>query len=106
MLLKKKTYIVSTYNNYEWITTRDTYSLLLLMYKYWRDGYRVWDYPMWFVKLVYKITGKGIMRGRTAMFELYIPGSDQITYHTPYMDMGGLSEADFWDGDETDKIQY
>ena len=106
MLLKKKTYIVSTYNNYEWITTRDTYSLLLLMYKYWRDGYRVWDYPMWFVKLVYKITGKGIMRGRTAMFELYVPGSDQITYHTPYMDMGGLSEADFWDGDETDKIQY
>lgn len=106
MLLKKKTYIVSTYNNYEWITTRDTYSLLLLMYEYYRKGYRVWDYPMWFVKLVYKITGKGIMRGRTAMFELYIPGSDQITYHTPYMDIGGLSEADFWDGDESDRIQY
>ena len=84
MLLKKKTYIVSTYNNYEWITTRDTYSLLLLMYKYHRQGYRVWDYPMWFAKLVYKITGKGILRGRTATFEKYIPGSDQITYHSPY----------------------
>ena len=84
MLLKKKTYIVSTYNNYEWITTRDTYSLWLLMYKYHRQGYRVWDYPMWFAKLVYKITGKGILRGRTATFEKYIPGSDQITYHSPY----------------------
>lgn len=84
MLLKKKTYIVSTYNNYEWITTRDTYSLWLLMYKYHRQGYRVWDYPMWFAKLVYKITGKGILRGRSATFEKYIPGSDQITYHSPY----------------------
>lgn len=87
MLLKKKTYIVSTYNSYEWITTRDTYSLLLLKYKYWKDGYRVWDYPLWFGKLVYAITGKAIMKGRTAVFERYVPGSDQITYHTPYHDI-------------------
>lgn len=84
MLFKKKTYIVSTYNSYEWITTRDTYSLWLLMYQYWREGYRVLDYPLWFARLVYKITGKGILRGRTATFEKYIPGTDQITYHTPY----------------------
>jgi hypothetical protein len=84
-MLKRKTYIVSTYiNSYEWITTKDTYSLLLLKWSYYANGYRVWDYPLWFGKLVYKITGKGIMKGRTAVFEKYIPGSDQITYHTPY----------------------
>jgi hypothetical protein len=84
MLLKKKTYIVSTYTNYEWITTKDTYSLLLLKYSYLINGYRVWDYPLWFARLVYKITGKGIMKGRTATFERYVPGTGQITYHTPY----------------------
>ena len=86
MLFSKKTYIVSTYNNYEWITTRDSRSLLFLKLKYWRNGYRVWDYPLWLGMLVYKATGKGIMKGRTAMFELYVPGSDQITYHSPYND--------------------
>lgn len=84
-MIKKKTYIVSTYNNsYEWITTRDTYSLLLLKYKYYREGYRVWDYPVWFGVLVYKITGKAILRGRNVTFEKYVPGTNQITYHTPY----------------------
>lgn len=84
MLFSKKTFIVSTYNNYEWITTRDSRSLLFLKLKYWRDGHQVWDYPLWLGNLVYKITGKGIMKGRTAVFELYVPGTDQITYHTPY----------------------
>ena len=85
MLFSKKTFIVSTYNNsYEWITTKDTRSLLFLKLKYWRDGHRVWDYPLWLARLVYKITGKGILRGKTVTFEKYIPGSDQITYHTPY----------------------
>lgn len=84
MLFSKKTFIVSTYNNYEWITTRDSRSLLILKWSYYMAGYRVWDYPMWFAKLVYKATGKSIIKGRTAVFELYVPGTDQITYHTPY----------------------
>jgi hypothetical protein len=82
--MKKKTYIVSTYNNYEWITTRDTYSLLFLMIEYARKGYRVWDYPMWFAKLVYKFTGKPILRGKTAVFEKRISGSDQICHWTAW----------------------
>jgi hypothetical protein len=86
-MFKKTTYIVSTYNSYEWITTRETYSLLFLKLQYMRQGWRVWDYPMWLAKLVYKYTGKPILRGRTAVFEKYIPGTDQITYHTPYHDM-------------------
>lgn len=81
----KKTYIVSTYNNcYEWINTRDTYSLLFLKFEYMRKGYKVWDYPIWLALLVFKYTGKPILRGRNATFELYVPGTDQITYHTPY----------------------
>lgn len=83
-MISKKTYIVSTYNSYEWITTRDTYSLLLLKLQYMKNGHRVWDYPMWLAKLVYKFTGKGILKGRTAVFEKYVPGTGQITYHTPY----------------------
>lgn len=83
-MFKKKTYIVSTYNAYEWITTKDTYSLLLLKLKYMREGYVVWNYPMWLIKFVLKYTGKSIYRNVDAHFEKYIPGSDQITYHTPY----------------------
>jgi len=86
-MLRKKTFVVSTYNNYEWITTRDSYSVLFLMLEYYRKGYRVWEYPMWFAMLVYKLTGKGIIKGRTAIFERYVPGSDQITYHSPYNDI-------------------
>jgi hypothetical protein len=82
--MKKKTYIVSTYNSYEWITTKDTYSLLFLKYQYMRKGYCVWDYPMWLATFVYKYTNKKILRGINASFEKYIPGSDQITYYTPY----------------------
>ncbi len=84
--MKKKTYIVSTYNDYEWITTKRAYSLLLLKLEYMNKGFRVWDYPIWFARLIYKFSGKGILKGRTAMFEKYIQGSDQITYHTPYHD--------------------
>ena len=86
-IFKQKTYIVSTYNNYEWITTRDTYFLWMLKLEYFNKGYRIWDYPMWFAKIVYKLTGKGILKGRDVTFEKYIPGSDQITYYTPYHDM-------------------
>jgi hypothetical protein len=84
--MKKKTFIVSTYNNYEWITTKDAYCKLELMIKYHREGYKVWDYPIWFAKLVFKLFKKPILTGRTATFELKIPGSDQITWHTPYFD--------------------
>jgi len=84
-LIKKKTYIVSTYNSYEWITTKDTYSLLLLKLQYMRKGYRVFDFPtLRMARLWYVLTGKGIYKGTTAKFEKYVPGTDQITYHTPY----------------------
>lgn len=83
-IFKKTTYIVSTYDNYEWITTKDTYSLLLLKLEYMRNGYIVWNYPMWLIKFVHKHTGKSIYRNVDAHFEKYVPGSDQITYHTPY----------------------
>jgi len=84
-LIKKKTYIVSTYTSYEWITTRDTYSLLLLKFKYMRDGYRVFAFPtMKMARLWYVLTGKGIYKGTNVRFERYVPGTGQITYHTPY----------------------
>ena len=88
-IFKKTTYIVSTYNNcYEWITTKDTYSLLFLKLQYMRKGYTVWAFPtMWMARIWYKLTGKGIYRGTDAAFEKLIPGSDQITYHTPYHDI-------------------
>jgi hypothetical protein len=78
--MKKRTYIVSTYTNYEWITTEDAYCKLELMIKYHLKGYKVWDYPIWFAILVYKLFKKPILTGRTATFELRIPGSDQITH--------------------------
>ena len=75
----KRTFIVSTYNSYEWITTVDAYCKLELMIRYHLKGYRVWDYPIWFAKLVYKLFNIPILKGRTAVFELRIKGSDQIT---------------------------
>lgn len=83
--MKKKIYIVSTYNTYESITTKKTYFLWFLKLQYMRKGYRVWDYPIWLAKLVYKYTGKPILRGRSAVFDKYVPGSDQITYWQPWM---------------------
>lgn len=83
--MKKKTYIVSTYDNYEWITTKNTYFLWLLKLEYMKKGYNTWNYPMWFIMLVFKYTGKSIFRDVNVRFEKYIPGSDQITYWTPWM---------------------
>jgi hypothetical protein len=82
--MKKKTYVVSTYNNYEWIRTKEAYCKLQLMIEYHREGYRVWDYPIWLAKLVYKLFRKPILKGRSATFELLIPGSDQITHASPW----------------------
>lgn len=80
--MKKTTYIVSLYNSYEWIHTEDVYFKIQLYIKYYRQGYRVWDYPYWLAVLVYRLFKKPILRGRTAIFEKYIPGSDQVTYHS------------------------
>ena len=82
--MKKKTFIVSTYNHYEWVNTEDSYSKILLMIKYHKKGYRVWDWPLWVASIIWKLFKKPILKGRTAEFERLIPGSDQITYHTPY----------------------
>jgi hypothetical protein len=80
----KRTYIVSTYNAYEWITTENAYCMLFLMIKYHFKGYRVWDWPVWIAILVYKMTGKAILKGRTATFKLFVKGTNQVTYYTPY----------------------
>jgi hypothetical protein len=83
--MKKRTYIVSTYTNYEWITTEDAYCKLELMIKYHLKGYKVWDYPIWFVLFMKKRFNISLNWGnRNATFELYVKGSDQVTYHTPY----------------------
>ena len=84
--MRKKTYIVSTYNNYEWITTKDAYCKLQLMLIYAYRGYQVYEYPLWYARFVYRLFGKRIYGNRNCTIELRIPGSDQITYHTPYHD--------------------
>ena len=85
--MKKKTYIVSTYNSYEWITTEEAYCKLFLMVKYHFKGYQVWDYPLWLVKSLKKHFNILLNWGnRNATFEKYNKGSDQVTYHTTYHD--------------------
>ena len=82
--MKKRTYIVSTYNSYEWITTKDAYCKLQLMLIYAYRGYQSYEYPLWLAKLVYRVFNKKIMGGKNCNIELLIPGSDQITHHSPY----------------------
>lgn len=81
----KRTYIVSTYNSYEWITTEDAYCKLQLLIKYHRKGYKVWDYPLWLVKFIKKHFNILLNWGnKNVNIEKYIKGSDQITYHSPW----------------------
>ena len=82
--MKKKTYIVTTYDNYEFITTRDAYCKAQLMLQYAKEGYKVWDYPIWVAQLVYKLFKKPILRGVNVNFEKFVPGTGQITYYHPY----------------------
>jgi hypothetical protein len=83
--VKKRTYIVSTYNTYEWITTVDAYCKLELMIRYHFKGYVVWDYPIWLVIFAKKRLNITLNWGnKNANFERYIPGSDQVTYYNPY----------------------
>lgn len=83
--MKKKAFIVSTYNSYEWIQTEYAYCKLQLMIKYHRQGYKVWDYPLWLVIFMKKHFNILLNWGnKNANFELLIKGSDQVTWHTPY----------------------
>lgn len=82
--MKKRTYIVSTYNSYEWITTQDAYCKLELMIKYHIKGYKVWGFPLWLVILVKKRFNILLNWERNATFELRVKGSDQITHWSPY----------------------
>lgn len=83
--MKKRTYIVSIYNNYEWIHTEDAYCKLQLLIKYHRKGYKVWDYPLWLVKFIKKHFNILLNWGnKNVNIELRIKGSDQITWHSPY----------------------
>ena len=54
--------IVSTYSNHEWINTYHTPSV-------------------WLLKLSYRL------RGIDATYELFDPNKDQVTFHTPYMNL-------------------
>ena len=81
----KKTYIVSRYNNYEWIHTENAYCKLQLMIKYQLKGCKTWDYPIWFVRLLKKRFNIQLNWGdQNVFFELRIKGSDQITWYNPY----------------------
>ena len=81
----KKTYIVSTYSNYESIHTEYAYCKLQLILKYHFSGYRVWDYPIWLVIFMKKRFNISLNWGnRNVTFEKHIIGSDQVTHWSPY----------------------
>jgi len=81
----KKTYIVSMYNNYEWIHTEHAYCKLQLYIKYMLKGYKVLDYPIWFVVFIKKYFNFLLTWGNVNInIKRRIPGSDQVTYYTPY----------------------
>lgn len=81
----KKTFIVSRYNTHEFIHTEDTYCKLQLILKYYRKGYRVWDYPIWMAKFFKVYFGISLNWGnRNVYFEKYILGTDQVTWYTPW----------------------
>ncbi len=85
LVFMKKTFIVSTYNSYEWIHTEEAYCKLQLMIKYHRKGYKVWDYPISFVRFMKKYFNYIPNWGnQNAYFEKFIKGSDQITFHNPW----------------------
>jgi hypothetical protein len=81
------TVIVSDYTGfYERIYTVETKSMFLLKLRYQLKGYRVWAVPtLWMAGIWYKLTGKGIYRGRNISFEKYVRGTDQITFWQPWM---------------------
>ena len=59
--------------------------MLWIKIQYLIKGYRVWAFPtLWMAKIWYKFTGKGIYKGTNVSFEKFIPGSDQITWWSPY----------------------
>lgn len=81
--------IVSDYSGfYESINTVETKSMFLLKVQYLFKGYRVWAFPtMWMARIWYKVSGNGIYRGTNVSFEKYVPGSDQVTYWQPWMNI-------------------
>ena len=64
-----KRIIISTYNSYEWITTKNCRSMILLKLAYCMQGYRVFS-----------------KHNSNACFERYDADKDQVTWHTPYND--------------------
>lgn len=81
----KKTFIVSTYTNYEFIHTEEAYCKLELMIKYHLKGYKVWQYPLWLVLFLKKHFNVLLNWGdRNVTFELRVIGSEQVTHYYPY----------------------
>lgn len=81
--------IVSDYSGfYESINTVETKSMFLLKMQYQFKGYRVWAFPtLWMARIWYNLTGKRIYRGTNVSFEEYVPGTDQVTYWQPWMNV-------------------
>jgi hypothetical protein len=83
--MTKKTFIVSTYNTHEFIHTEDAYCALQIMFKYHNKGYKVWDYPLSMVIFFKKYLNISLNWGnKNVNIEKYIPGSNQITWYSPY----------------------
>jgi hypothetical protein len=84
------TIIVSNYaGSYESIHTEEALCILHIKLRYLLKGYKPWpNMPLWFAILYNKYTGKtGFYRTANVFFEKHIPGSDQITYWQPWMNV-------------------
>jgi hypothetical protein len=56
-----------------------------LMFKYHNKGYQVWDYPIWLVRFMKNKFNISLNWGyKNCNIELYIPGSNQVTWYTPW----------------------
>lgn len=84
----KRTYIVSTYNNYEWINTEESLCKLFLMIKKALQGYRVFNISFKNKAKIYNLTKWEWIKNlpeNNCFITKYKKGSDQITFHTPYI---------------------
>ncbi len=83
--MTKKTFIVSTYNSHEFIHTEDAYCALQLMFKYYKRGYQVWDYPFSMVIFFKKYLNISLNWGnKNCNIKLFVPNTGQVTWYTPW----------------------
>ena len=84
--MKKRTYIVSKYNSYEWINTEDAYCALFLKLKLWREGWKpfVINPPLWLAVKLSEWFGWRTLRETDVTVEYLDNTKDQVTHHSPY----------------------